>query len=126
MKYAKNLTADKQLVLGGETGLRGYPLNYQQGSRSALVNLEKRYYWEYDLLQLFKVGGALFFDAGKVTGKAQVNVDNSLLKNIGMGLRLAPSRANAGIVLHLDIAAPINKEDNIDSVQWLFTVKNRF
>ncbi len=126
LKYAKNLTADKQLVLGGETGLRGYPLNYQQGSRSALVNLEKRYYWEYDLLQLFKVGGALFFDAGKVTGKAQVNVDNSLLKNIGMGLRLAPSRANAGIILHLDIAAPINKEDNIDSVQWLFTVKNRF
>ena len=126
LKYAKNLTADKQLVLGGETGLRGYPLNYQQGSRSALFNLEKRYYWEYDLLQLFKVGGALFFDVGKVTGKAQVNVDNSLLKNVGMGLRLAPSRANAGTVLHLDIAAPINKEDNIDSVQWLFMVKNRF
>ncbi|WP_430270563.1 hypothetical protein [Pseudoalteromonas phenolica] len=126
LKYAKNLTADKQLVLGGETGLRGYPLNYQQGSRSILVNLEKRYYWEYDLLHLFKVGGALFFDAGKVTGKAQVNVDNSLLKNIGLGLRLAPSRANAGIMLHLDIAAPINREENIDSVQWLFTVKNRF
>lgn len=126
LKYAKNLTADNQLVLGGETGLRGYPLNYQQGSRSALLNLEKRYYWEYDLLQLFKVGGAVFFDAGKVTGQAQVETNNSLLKNVGFGLRLAPSRANAGTVLHLDVAAPIGREDNIDSVQWLFTVKNRF
>lgn len=126
LKYAKNLTADNQLVLGGETGLRGYPLNYQQGSRSVLLNLEKRYYWEYDLLQLFKVGGAVFFDAGKVTGAAQVETDNSFLKNVGFGLRLAPSRANAGTVLHLDVAAPIGKEDNIDSVQWLFTVKNRF
>ena len=126
LTYAKGLTADNQLVLGGETGLRGYPLNYQQGSRSALINIEKRYYWEYDLLQLFKVGGALFFDMGKVTGKTQIETDNSLLKNVGFGLRFAPSRANAGTVLHLDVAAPINREDNIDSVQWLFTVKNRF
>ena len=63
---------------------------------------------------------------GKVTGKTQIETDNSLLKNVGFGLRFAPSRANAGTVLHLDVAAPINREDNIDSIQWLFTVKNRF
>ncbi|BBN80585.1 hypothetical protein PA25_05700 [Pseudoalteromonas sp. A25] len=126
LRFAKNLTEDVQLTLGGETGLRGYPIKYQHGSKSVLVNLEKRYYWEYDLLQLFKVGGAIFFDIGRVRGNSLVASDPNYLKNIGMGLRLAPSRANAGLVLHLDVAAPINSPDNIDGVQWLFTVKNRF
>jgi len=128
LQYAKNLTADKQLTLGGENGLRGYPLDYQIGDRSFLVSLEKRYYWEYDLLQLFKVGGAAFYDIGRAWYNDKDNGTNgNVLQNIGVGLRLAPSRANAGTVIHLDIAAPINKKDSdIDSVQWLVTVKNTF
>lgn len=127
LDYAKNLTADKQLTLGGESGLRGYPLNYQQGDRSFLVNLEKRYYWEYDLLQLFKVGGAAFFDIGRAWFNNQNNGENGqVLKNVGVGLRLAPSRANAGTVIHLDVAAPLDGADDVDSLQWLVTVKNTF
>lgn len=125
--YAKNLTPDKQLNLGGDNGLRGYPLNYQQGDRSFLINLEKRYYWEYDLLQLFKVGGAAFFDIGRAWFDDKHNGNNGqVLKNAGIGLRLAPSRANAGTVIHIDIAAPLDKSDDVDSVQWLVTVKNSF
>jgi outer membrane protein assembly factor BamA len=128
LQYAENLTADKQLTIGGENGLRGYPLDYQVGDRSFLVTLEKRYYWEYDLLQLFKVGGAAFYDIGRAWYNNKDNGDNgNVLQNVGVGLRLAPSRANAGTVIHLDIAAPINKQDDdIDSVQWLVTVKNTF
>jgi len=127
LDYAKNLTPDKQLNLGGENGLRGYPLNYQQGDRSFLINFEKRYYWEYDLLQLFKVGGAAFFDMGRAWFNDKHNGANGqVLKNIGVGLRLAPSRANAGTVIHIDIAAPLDKSDDVDSVQWLVTVKNAF
>ncbi|TMO43735.1 hypothetical protein CWC23_18675, partial [Pseudoalteromonas ruthenica] len=37
LQYAKNLTNDKQLTLGGETGLRGYPMEFQHGDRSFLV-----------------------------------------------------------------------------------------
>ncbi|WP_230090585.1 hypothetical protein [Pseudoalteromonas rubra] len=149
IQYGKHLSADKQITLGGETGLRGYPSNYLQGNRRILLNLEKRYYWEYDLLHLFKVGGAAYFDIGRVDGRpippplpGSLDEPNTLtdlqqhalthqiqgqfLKNIGVGLRLAPSRANSGLVLHLDVAAPLDGPDNIDSVQWLFTVKNRF
>lgn len=128
LQYAENLTADKQLTIGGENGLRGYPLDYQVGDRSFLVTLEKRYYWEYDLLQLFKVGGAAFYDIGRAWYNDKDNGTNGgVLQNVGVGLRLAPSRANAGTVIHLDIAAPINKQDDdIDSVQWLVTVKNTF
>lgn len=126
LRFAKNLTADQQLTLGGETGLRGYPVNYQHGSKSVLINIERRYYWEYDLLQLFKVGGALYFDIGRVRGNTLVHSNPDYLKNIGAGLRLAPSRANAGVVLHLDVAAPIDGPQQVDNIQWLFTVKNRF
>lgn len=127
LDYAKNLTPDKQLNLGGENGLRGYPLNYQQGDRSFLINLEKRYYWEYDLLQLFKVGGAAFVDIGRAWFNDKHNGANGqVLKNVGIGLRLAPSRANAGTVIHIDIAAPLDKRDDVDSVQWLVSVKNAF
>ncbi|WP_152996213.1 POTRA domain-containing protein [Pseudoalteromonas sp. H105] len=127
LDFAKNLTPDKQLNLGGENGLRGYPLNYQQGDRSFLINLEKRYYWEYDLLQLFKVGGAAFVDIGRAWFNDKHNGANGqVLKNVGVGLRLAPSRANAGTVIHIDIAAPLDKRDDVDSVQWLVSVKNAF
>ncbi|MGO3299558.1 MAG: ShlB/FhaC/HecB family hemolysin secretion/activation protein [Pseudoalteromonas sp.] len=127
LDYAKNLTADKQLTLGGESGLRGYPLNYQQGDRSFLVNLEKRYYWEYDLLQLFKVGGAAFFDIGRAWFNKKNNGENGqVLKNIGVGLRFAPSRANAGTVIHLDVAAPLDNANDVNTLQWLVTVKNSF
>lgn len=127
IQHAKNLTDDKQLTLGGETGLRGYPMHYQHGDRSFLISIEKRYYWEYNLLQLYRVGGAVFMD----TGKAWFNTkngdeNNQVLKNIGIGLRLAPSRANAGTIIHLDIAAPLNSHEEVDSVQWLLSVKEAF
>jgi len=127
VQYAKNLTNDKQLTLGGETSLRGYPMDYQHGDRSFLVSLEKRYYWEYDLLQLFKVGGAAFLDVGRAWSNTPNNIEDSrVLKNVGIGLRLAPSRANAGTMIHIDIAAPLDSADGVDSVQWLVNVKNSF
>lgn len=127
VQYAKNLTADQQLALGGETGLRGYPMDYQHGDRSFLLSLEKRYYWEYDLLQLFKVGGAGFIDVGRAWFPGDNFDENSqVLKNIGVGLRLAPSRANAGTMIHIDLAAPVAHDDDVDSVQWLVSVKKSF
>jgi outer membrane protein assembly factor BamA len=122
----KNMTADHQLTLGGESGLRGYPAQYQQGNKKQLLNIERRYYWEYDLWQLFKVGGAAFFDVGKMTGSSLFNSQQGWLSDVGVGLRLAPSRANSTLMLHLDLAWPLSRSDHIDSVQWQFNVKNRF
>lgn len=127
LRYGDNLTEDQQLTLGGDSGLRGYPLHYQVGNRSILLNIEKRYYWEYHLLQLFKVGGAVFFDVGRAWSPSKKNGYNGhLLKNAGIGLRLAPSRATAKTVIHIDLAFPFDKDDEVDSAQWVITVKNRF
>lgn len=32
------------LVLGGEDGMRGYPMHYQSGNRRALFTVEERFY----------------------------------------------------------------------------------
>src|SRR5712664_2332988 len=53
-----NLAA--QLVLGGDTGLRGYPRNYQTGDRRVLLNVEERVYTDWYPFRLFRVGGAVF------------------------------------------------------------------
>ncbi|MEM0515503.1 POTRA domain-containing protein [Pseudoalteromonas sp. YIC-827] len=122
---AEGLTADKQLPLGGDSGLRGYPHHYDLGDRRALFSVEKRYYWQYNLWQLFSVGGAFFYDAGQAW--FHDNQDNAHFRhNIGFGLRLAPSRANAGAVIHLDVARPINRSDDVDPLQWLVSVKKTF
>ncbi len=39
-----DLDADHELTLGGDTGLRGYPLRYQAGSATALLSLEQRFF----------------------------------------------------------------------------------
>ena len=39
----EQLDTDQQLTLGGDNGLRGYPLRYQAGTSRALLTLEQRY-----------------------------------------------------------------------------------
>ena len=59
---SEELDADTQLLLGGDTGLRGYPLRYQGGTSLALLTLEERYYTNWYPFRLFHVAGAAFFD----------------------------------------------------------------
>ena len=63
--HTRNLPQDKQLTLGGDTGLRGYPTRYQPGDRSYLVTLEQRYHSSAYPFGLFRVGYAAFVDVGQ-------------------------------------------------------------
>ena len=64
------LDADHELMLGGDTGLRGYPLRFQTGSGTALLTIEERYYTKYSLWKIADVGAAVFFDAGRAWGES--------------------------------------------------------
>ncbi|HZF80942.1 MAG TPA: hypothetical protein VEZ89_14250, partial [Rubrivivax sp.] len=57
-----------ELLLGGDNGLRGYPLRYQSGTQRVLLTLEERSYSDLHLWQLFRIGGAAFFDVGRAWG----------------------------------------------------------
>ena len=125
--YSKNMYAEKQILLGGETGLRGYPNRYQAGDRSYLFTLEERMYTDIHLYNLLRIGWALFFDVGRAWFDNQDNGSNGgTLSNIGVGLRLAPTKSNIGQIIHLDLAFPLQKDDDTDSMQFLVTIKDKF
>ena len=64
-----NLDLDNPVELGGNTGLRGYPLRYQSGDSKVLVTLEQRYFWDWYPFRLYRVGGAVFADTGRTWGE---------------------------------------------------------
>jgi hypothetical protein len=69
----------QMLQLGGDNGLRGYPLRYQGGTRRALLTVEQRFYTDLYLWRLFRVGGATFIDVGRAwggTGGGYTNTTN--------------------------------------------------
>ena len=108
------------LQIGGDTGLRGYPLNYQSGERRLLLTLEERVYTDWYPYRLLRVGGAVFTDVGRAWhGANEVSAGQRHLSDFGFGLRVADSRSSLGTVLHADIAFPLNARDQVKSVQFL-------
>jgi hypothetical protein len=115
------------LLLGGDSGLRGYPLRYQGGTRRALVTLEERFYTDLYVWRLFRIGGAAFFDAGRAWGGDNTNTANpGWLSNAGVGLRIVSARAAFSNVLHVDVAFPLNATADIKKVQFLVKSKTSF
>jgi outer membrane protein assembly factor BamA len=124
---AEQLDAEQQLTLGGDNGLRGYPLRYQAGTARALLTLEQRYYTSWYPFRLFHVGAAAFLDMGRTWGTDVTGAQSlGLLKDVGVGLRLGSSRSSFGNVLHIDLAFPLDGTDDIDQVQLLVQTKGRF
>jgi len=122
-----NLDLDNPLYLGGDSGLRGYPLRYQGGDRSVLVTLEERYFTRLYPFRLFRIGGAVFFDAGRTWGDNPAGSENlGWLKDVGFGLRIGNNRTGTGKVIHIDLAFPLDGESSIDSMQFLVEAKATF
>lgn len=123
----EKLDRDEQLLLGGDNGLRGYPLRYQGGTMSALVTLEERFYTNWQPLKLFNVGAAVFFDAGRTWGRdAYAGESLGWLKDAGVGLRLGSARSGLGNVLHIDLAFPLDGGREIDSMQFIVETRRSF
>jgi hypothetical protein len=124
---------ETQLLLGGDNGLRGYPLRYQDGDSRFLLTLEQRVFTDWYPFRLLRVGGAVFFDAGRswfgdeAAESGAPNVRNlGVLKDIGLGLRFGSSRSALGSVVHFDLAFPLDGDRSIDRIQYLVTTKTGF
>ena len=124
---SSNLDPDHQVLLGGDNGLRGYPLRYQAGEGRWLVTAEQRFFTSWYPFRLFNVGGAIFADVGRTWG---ANPDGTpplgLLKDVGFGLRLGNSRSALGNVLHIDVAVPLDGGSDIQKVQFLVSTQRSF
>jgi outer membrane protein assembly factor BamA len=115
------------LYLGGDNGLRGYPLRYQAGTRRALLTVEERLYTAAFPFRLFRVGAAVYADVGRAWGGSNPNQRApGWLVNAGFGLRIFAVRAAEANVAHLDVAFPVNAGADVKSVQFLVSGKARF
>ena len=130
---AENLDLENQLLLGGDNGLRGYPLRYQAGDRRFLFSVEQRFYGSREYFHLVNLGAAAFFDAGRAwfveappAFLALPGIQRRLLKDVGAGLRLGSSRSSGGSVVHLDVAFPLDRSRSIKAVQYLVTTSQTF
>ena len=127
--YTDNLNTNQQIVFGGKTGARAFENRFQVGNRRVLLTLEERIYSDIHLFNLLRVGGALFFDVGRAWEPGVDNgVEDELLVDIGIGIRLASSKAASNRVAHLDFAFPLtNRNDpDVKSFQIAFNIKGTF
>ena len=126
-EIGRNLDADQQILLGGDSGLRGYPLRYQAGQGRWLLTAEQRFFTHWYPFQLFNVGAAVFADMGATWGRDPLGTPSKgMLRDVGFGLRLGNSRSALGNVLHMDVAFPLDGDPSIRSVQFLVETRKSF
>lgn len=125
--FGNKLDLDQYHEIGGDNGLRGYPLRYQTGEKRVLLTVEQRFFSEWYPFRLFHVGGAVFFDAGRAWGDSPVSSSrNEWLRDIGFGLRLGNTRSGLGRMTHIDVAFPLAGDSDISALQFLVSTRKSF
>jgi hemolysin activation/secretion protein len=121
------LDLDQQILLGGDSGLRGFPLRYQSGTSRALFRLEDRFFTDWYPFKLVRVGYAAFIDAGRTWGEdPRTTSGMGMLYDAGFGLRLTSPRSSSGTVIHIDLATPLNGPESVGGVQLSIKTKSSF
>jgi hypothetical protein len=125
---SKNQYLDQPVTIGGNTGLRGFPLQYQHGERSVKFTSELRHYPHINLFKLFDLAGAAFLDIGKAFGDSIAeNSEDAWLYSMGIGARLySPHSAGSHQVIHIDFAFPQSNNPDIDSFEIRIEAKQSF
>lgn len=124
VEYGSNLSVDNQLSIGGDSGLRGYPLKYQNGDRKFLFSLEERYFFEWYPLHLMKTGVSAFADVGAAWDSKSENRHS--LADVGFGFLFASTRQSANNILRVDFAFPLDDNDLVDGFQILIGAQTDF
>jgi hypothetical protein len=120
---------ENQLLIGGDTGLRGYPIRLQSGDRRWLATVEQRFFSDREFFHLLHFGAAVFFDIGRAwynNPPSGLKVEEDTLRDIGLGLRIGSSRSSKSAMIHLDVAFPLDGPENIKSMQWLVSSSETF
>lgn len=97
---------DFQLVIGGLSGLRAYPVHALSGRELVRFNTEHRVTVARDVARLLTFGIAGFWDAGRAWGPGAVGT--VWHHDAGAGIRLSGPSAAYGHVLRFDVAWPVS------------------
>jgi outer membrane protein assembly factor BamA len=122
-----HLDSQVQLLLGGDTGLRGYPTREFAGDRRLLLTLEHRYFSDLEILRLVRIGVAGFVDVGNAWYGTTGQRLRDLHSDLGVGLRFGVTRSSVASVSRLDLAYSVDAEET-DSprLQLLFGTSLKF
>ena len=119
--HGHQLDAERQVRLGADNGLRGYPVRQFNGDRSFLVSAEARWFLFDDVANLASIGVATFVDTGYAWPKGQPMVLSDMQSDVGMSLLIGGSRVSAsrpGVRIDLAYAfSPIEGHR-----RWLFSL----
>ncbi len=106
--YDKNPEIDRPFLMGGDTGLRGYPAREFSGNKRVLVNFEDRIFSQLNILTV-QLGGVLFFDAGNIWKVAESIDFADMNYSLGFGFRLGYTKSPNSRVGRIDFAWPLNR-----------------
>ena len=123
LEAAQNPELFERIEVGGDSGLKGYPVRFQNGERAFTLSAELREYFNVYLWQLLKFGFAVFAEAGSAWDSGENPV---WLSDVGAGLRLVSTRQSSSKVLHIDIAVPLSEKDEIDDYQLYLKARTEF
>ena len=115
-----NLDPEVQVLLGAESGLRGYPVRQFAGTRSLLLSAEERWFIADDLGQLVSLGAAAFVDSGFAWPDGQGISLGDLKTAVGVSLLVGSNRLSTRGGVRFDVGyalAPVG-----DTGRWVFAV----
>jgi hypothetical protein len=90
-----------RLVLGGKSGIRGYPTEQSAGDRMHIVNIEGRFFTGLELLSV-KIGSALFCDLGRTWHPGEKLTLGGYYLSAGAGLRFSLENLLRGEIIRAD------------------------
>ncbi len=108
LDFGEKLDKDRQLLLGADTGLRGYDINTFSGDKRFVLNLEERTHLADDVFQLVSLGTAAFVDIGAANSNSITELfSDDVYSDVGVGLRLCFPRSSGGGIVRIDVAVPL-------------------
>ncbi|MBC3767550.1 hypothetical protein [Neptunicella marina] len=127
LTLSKNQYLDAPVAIGEETGVRGYPLEFQRGDHKISFTGELRYYPNINIYNLFELGAAAFVDTGKAFSTNDFHNDtNQWLTSVGIGARLFSKHSSDAKVIHIDMSFPMLNHQNVNNVEFLITTRTSF
>ena len=115
-----NLDPEIQLLLGAESGLRGYPVRQFAGTRSLLLSAEERWFIADDVGQLVSLGAAAFVDSGFAWPEGQRLSLGDLKTAVGVGLLVGRNRLSTRNGVRFDVSYALATVR--DAGRWAFAV----
>ncbi|MCB4756722.1 MAG: BamA/TamA family outer membrane protein [Elusimicrobia bacterium] len=120
MEWGYYLDADNNITLGSDNGLRAYKKDEFVGNKSWVFNLEDRFYFWSDVLELFSVGAVAFYDAGTAWPQGKPVAISDICSSIGAGFRLAITKSSNEPILRFDVAYRMQHSPS-DTDRWVFS-----